>query len=210
MIAAIEESRPADVEFTLRQFAVKGSLFELRAPGFVPAGADAPTPVVWRFEAGDVMRATRKALELSEQSPAVYVTMNPIRPGMPTGRVTRGAKAEDIVRRRWMLVDIDPVRPVDTSSTDAEKAAAMRLAIDVREDLSARGWPAPIVADSGNGWHLLYRVDLPADDGGLIRRVLIGLAQRFDTPEVKIDRKVFDPCRIVKVYGTMTRKGPGR
>ncbi len=35
----------------------------------------------------------------------------------------------------------------------------------IRDALAAEGWPAPVVADSGNGGHLLYRVDLPNDDG---------------------------------------------
>src|SRR5262249_43749118 len=77
----------------------------------------------------------------------------------------------------------------------------------VREHLSGLGWPKPVVADSGNGYHLLYRIDLPTDDGGLVKRVLASLAHRFDTVAVKIDQQVFNPSRIVKLYGTMARKG---
>jgi hypothetical protein len=61
--------------------------------------------------------------------------------------------------------------------------------------------------DSGNGYYLLYRIDLPADDGGLVKRVLLALAQRFDTDAVKIDPAVFNPARICKVPGTWARKG---
>jgi hypothetical protein len=63
------------------------------------------------------------------------------------------------------------------------------------------------VADSGNGFHLLYRIDLPADDGELVKRCLKALAHQFDTDAVKIDTSVFNPSRIVKLYGTMSRKG---
>ena len=31
--------------------------------------------------------------------------------------------------------------------------------------MTSLGWPAPIVIDSGNGFHLLYRIHLPNDDG---------------------------------------------
>jgi hypothetical protein len=38
--------------------------------------------------------------------------------------------------------------------------------------------------------------------------VLTALAARFDTEQVKIDQKVYNPGRIVKLYGTLARKGP--
>jgi hypothetical protein len=64
-----------------------------------------------------------------------------------------------------------------------------------------------VVADSGNGYHLLYRVDLPTNDDQLVKRVLAALASRYNTNQVKIDEAVFNPSRIVKLYGTMARKG---
>ena len=63
------------------------------------------------------------------------------------------------------------------------------------------------MADSGNGYHLLYRIDLPAADGGLVERVLKSLAARFDNEHVKIDQSVYNPARICKLPGTMARKG---
>ena len=69
------------------------------------------------------------------------------------------------------------------------------------------GWPTPIIADSGNGWHLLYRIDLPGDDGGLVHRVLQVLAKRFNDESVTIDTKVGNASRICKLYGTIAAKG---
>jgi P4 family phage/plasmid primase-like protien len=77
----------------------------------------------------------------------------------------------------------------------------------VRRFLDAAGWPEPVVADSGNGWHLLYKIDLPADDGGLVERILKALAKRFDTDAVTVDTSVFNPSRITKLYGTVSKKG---
>ena len=53
----------------------------------------------------------------------------------------------------------------------------------------------------------MYRIDLPADDGGLVQRVLDTLAARFSGDEVAVDRSVFNPARIVKAIGTVARKG---
>ena len=84
---------------------------------------------------------------------------------------------------------------------------ALKRAHAVRGDLEGRGWPAPLLCDSGNGYHLLYRIDLPSEDGGLLRRVLRTLAGRFDDQDVEIDTSVFNPARLTRVYGTWSRKG---
>jgi hypothetical protein len=79
----------------------------------------------------------------------------------------------------------------------------------VREFLGARGWPASILADSGNGYHLLYRVDLLNDETSkdLLQRVLETLHHKFSDDRVSIDRTTFNASRISKIYGSMARKG---
>jgi hypothetical protein len=70
-----------------------------------------------------------------------------------------------------------------------------------------QGWPTPILADSGNGGHLLYALDLPVDDGGLVQRCLEAIAFRPDDDHVLIDQRVYNPARIWKLYGTRACKG---
>jgi len=113
----------------------------------------------------------------------------------------------DITARRWLLIDADAVRPAGISATDTEHEAALEVASHVRDHLSADGWPDGVLADSGNGGHVLYRIELPADDDGLVERCLGALAARFDTPDVKIDGTVHNPARIWKLYGTLACKG---
>lgn len=60
-------------------------------------------------------------------------------------------------------------------------------------------------ADSGNGWHLIYRID--ADCGPLVPELLKSLAHDYSNEQVEIDTAVGNPARLTKVYGTMTRKG---
>src|SRR5262249_38374631 len=63
--------------------------------------------------------------------------------------------------------------------------------------------------DSGNGFHARYAIDLandaPARD--LVKRVLEGLAARFSNDRVTIDTALSNAARIIKLYGTMARKG---
>jgi len=145
---------------------------------------------------------------------AVYCTLHTVNPALfarAGNRMQEYARATtsdaDIIARRWVLFDVDSTRPSGISATDEEHELALALAGEIRIYLRARGWPEPIEADSGNGGHLLYPVDLPADDGGLTQRVLAGIAMLFDNRLVKVDRSVHNPARISKVYGTFACKG---
>ncbi len=155
---------------------------------------------------------------LSGTAPAVYYTLNPVNPALlarannHTNTYAKGTTSDasdNIINRRWLLIDCDPVRPSEISSTDEEKDAARRMAAEVKKYLKAMGWSDPVVADSGNGYHLLYRIDLPndAESRALIESVLKALAARFDNSAVKIDQKVFNASRITKAYGTLACKG---
>jgi hypothetical protein len=156
------------------------------------------------------------AARLSASGAAVYVTLNPVDPQLLSrysNRIEGFAQAtttdKQVTRRRWLLVDIDPVRPSGTSATDAQLAAAKAKARQVYGYLNGLGWPAPLVAESGNGMHLLYGVDLPNDDEAtaLVKAVLIALGERFDDAQTKVDRAVFNAARICKLYGTLANKG---
>ncbi len=194
-----------------------GDVFEVRAPdcrerrdaryAFTCSG-------YFTYETLDAAVAAIAELDRSGTAPGIYVTMNPVAPVLlarAANRIKLRAREttqdKDVVRRRWLLIDVDPVRPAGVSSTDAELALVLERARAVVEYLTSDGWPAPILAMSGNGYHLLYRVDLPADDGGLVRAVLAALADRFSDETVAVDRSVHNAARIVKVAGTVSRKG---
>jgi hypothetical protein len=138
----------------------------------------------------------------------VYVTLNPVRPGL--GR--RAARNADILAREWLLVDCDAVKATgkDASATDDEKAEAEAVCMLVRAALRDRLWPEPMVIDSGNGYHLLYRVELPNDKLAQqwVAACLRVLAARYSTAGAKIDKSVHNASRISKLPGTWVRKGP--
>jgi hypothetical protein len=109
--------------------------------------------------------------------------------------------------RRWLLVDCDAVRPSGISATDTEHNAAISLAQTIGTGLDQEGWPQPVWLDSGNGSHLMYRVDLPPADNDLVKNCLRALAARFNNSQVKIDEGVDNPARIWKLPGTLAAKG---
>ncbi|WP_067051944.1 hypothetical protein [Methanofollis ethanolicus] len=165
------------------------------------------------------LAAAAEALDADPEVRGIYVTLNEVDPALLARRANRvkmrlsrsdATTADaDIVRRRWLPIDLDPVRPSGVSSTDAEHAAALAKADEIALWLSERGFPAPIRADSGNGAHLLYRVDLPPDDEAtaLVKGVLATLDALFSDEHVTVDTANFNPARIWKLYGTLSRKG---
>ena len=115
----------------------------------------------------------------------------------------------DIERRRYILIDFDPERPSDTNASDAEKQLAMDRMKQVGGFLRREGFNYPVIADSGNGYHLYYKVDLPNDKEttDTVRDFLLALDALFSDDKVKVDTSVFNASRIAKVMGTSSNKG---
>jgi P4 family phage/plasmid primase-like protien len=116
----------------------------------------------------------------------------------------------DIVRRSWLFLDLDTVRPTDVSSTDAEIRFADESATLIESFLSAsHGFPAAVHANSGNGRHLLYRMDEvnSPDSSKSIKQFVERLSKMFTNERIGVDSRVHDPARITKLYGTLARKG---
>ncbi len=190
-----------------------GDIVELRAkdfevrPGFVAPGSG---------YYNDLGKLANDAIVATERASAVYVTLNQINPALLARRknefhwLRKGDPTtadSEVMRRRWLLVDLDPVRLSGISSTNTEHEAAIAKALEIHDALTSDGWPLPIMTNTGNGAALLYRIDLPPDDGDLVKRVLAGLSLRFSSAEVNLDTSVFNPARLVRLPGTRNRKG---
>ena len=171
------------------------------------------------FDSAEVLAAKVEALDGLQSVQGIYVTLNAVNPALLSRRANRikmrlGKKDvttadNDIVKRQWFPVDVDPVRPSGVSSTEQEHLVAIAKARRIADYLYGMGWPAPLLADSGNGAHLLYHIDLPNDDASrdLVKRCLEVLASMFNDAVAQVDTANFNAARIWKLYGTMSRKG---
>ena len=164
-----------------------------------------------------------KADELTKDAPGIYYVLNPIDPEMLSHRCNRteqnpksATKDTDILRLVHLFVDIDPTRYSKTdgrklegniSATNAEKDRAYNTASIILDDLGSAGWPRPVFIDSGNGYYLIYKINLPTDKKELVERCLKALAARYDSKDATTDPSVFNPSRIAKVPYTLARKG---
>lgn len=112
---------------------------------------------------------------------------------------------DDIERLTWLVLDIDSKHPTGVSATDEEKEAARTQAEDAIMFLTNAGFDSPEIVDSGNGYHIKYRIDLPNDDEGQGRlsNVADAISERFPL----CDAAVKNPSRILKLPGTKAMKG---
>lgn len=115
----------------------------------------------------------------------------------------------DIVGYQWFLIDLDPKRRTGISSTSKELSLAKEKAKKIKSWLKEQGFSDPIIGLSGNGVHLLYSVDLTNDakTKEMLKNCLYSIDSLFTDDKVEVDKSVFNPSRISKLYGTYARKG---
>jgi archaellum biogenesis ATPase FlaH len=115
----------------------------------------------------------------------------------------------EILARKWCLIDIDCEKPSDTNSTDEEKELAKQVVNNVYKFLRDEGFEKPVICDSANGYHLLYKQAMlsNAQNTETMKNFLKVLDMYFSTEKVKIDCSTFNPSRICKLYGAISRKG---
>ena len=202
-----------EITHALRLWFQAGDVFEVRVLDAVSADYRREHIESGYFDYEHIS-AVPEALKRLLSFRGVYVTVNPVNPDLlaravnrlrPAGRNPTTADT-DIVRRRWLLIDCDPRRASGVSSSNLEHDFALAKAREIRDGLSSLGWADPIMTDSGNGAQLMYRIDLPADDGELVRRV-IGEIAKASSEQVAIDTSVHNPARIWRLPGTMNCKG---
>ncbi|QDV79866.1 DNA primase family protein [Botrimarina mediterranea] len=193
---------------------VGDAVTEVRALDAYASSGDERWPTTYSGYFDSPEEAARN-LAMLKGAKGIYFVPNAADPALlarASNRLRKTPKGEstsdsNIIARRWLLLDFDAIRPSGISASDAEHQAALDKAEVVAEFLTGLGWPAPVYADSGNGAHLLYRIDLAADDGGIVQRTLQALADKFNDDSVKVDTGVFNASRIWKCYGTKCCKG---
>jgi P4 family phage/plasmid primase-like protien len=207
---------PAEIRHALRILAAPGQVIELRVLGAsTQASPRYSSQLSGYFNDAERLIAALAALRSAK---GVYITLQPCQHALLARAQNRLRSADEmkkssstsdqhILAYRWLLIDVDPDRPADISSSNEEHQAALVRARQIQQALVQEGWPEPIGADSGNGAHLLYPVDLPVTASELVKHVLTSVAERFGQDGLRIDQTVYNPSRIVKLYGTLACKG---
>jgi len=188
---ATDSEMRSEVVRALKVMTTPGQTIELRAVGVSKSGEKAHIESRLFTDRGAL---ADEAVALTRHAKGVYITLNPVKEG------TNGSAADaDIERRVWFPVDVDPQREEkSSSSSDAEHTGALTLAGQIRDFLASQGWPAPVEGDSGNGAHLLWKIDLPNDDESkaLVEGALKALDFLFSEEKQQVDTGNFNAARI--------------
>jgi hypothetical protein len=203
------DTRVAEIAGNLERLFDPGTTVELRVLGErVLSGC---------FDDWELLAASALAANLDHAN--VYYGLNPRRRQatneLSLVRAGEANSAADVRLRRWLPVDFDPVCGLTRcAATDQERAPAKQALVDCLKWLNQRGWPAPLVGSTGNGFRLLYRIDLPVPgiEGqratNLVKAVLHVLANKFSVPDkVKIDAALYDAPRLDRLYGSVNHRG---
>ena len=198
-----------EIRKAIEQLHSDDELFEIRI-----IGGRVKKPISGYFKDADTLLEKFKTVSLDGVN--VYITLNQIDDAlfarMQSECFVAGATStsdNDVIGYRWLFIDMDPVRPAGVSSTDDELKASFEMAKNVSRYLQDIGFEEPVKAMSGNGAHLLYRVQLAnnKENKDLIDRCLKALSMLFDNDKVKVDVANFNPSRVCKLYGTAAQKG---
>lgn len=189
-------------------------LYEIR----IHAGAKKIISGYFRGADG-LIRELRKLQTRDLDGANIYITLNAIndacydRKQRETLRTYNDATTSDndVIGYDWLMIDLDPVRPKDTSSTDDQIKAAKEKANKIYKYLADIGFEKPLVAESGNGIHLLYKVALNANENvkTLLKNSLLALDMLFTDDVIGVDCVNYNQSRICKLYGTLAQKGSG-
>ena len=185
-----------------------GQLFEVRVMG------EGKKPLSGYFKSADQLIKAFDKISLAGQN--VYITLHRLKEACYNRHQRDAFKAgatattdTDVERMEWFFIDVDPVRLSGISSSREELKAAKDVWIQVHNYLKDIGFSEPVCAASGNGYHLLYRIDLDCSPESikLIENGLKVLSNLFSNDMAKVDVVNKNPSRICKLYGTMAQKG---
>ena len=117
---------------------------------------------------------------------------------------------KDIDCLNWLFIDFDPERRTGVSANEDELKLAEDKAHEVYDYLRNMDFPEPVIAMSGNGYHLMYRLDSLANNEENVKMLedtLKAISAKFSDERVKIDVVNFNPSRICKLWGSLAQKG---
>jgi RecA-family ATPase len=163
----------------------------------------------------DISKAIEQ-IELFDQTANVYVAPNPRKRqehfeiDNQLNFKSYAGKNVDIAKVRWFLIDLDTIRKCqdkEVMATDEEVKASKKVCDKVVEYLQSKDID-PVIAFSGNGWHLMIKtIDYEIDIQEKFKQLLNFLKNLFHSDDAEIDLKPSDPCRIWKCYNTQAMKG---
>lgn len=201
-----------EIRKAIAQLKPDGQLFEIRV--LQNYGGRKSTISGYFRDADKLIEQLKSGVDLRGAN--VYITLNQVNSAL-FSRIqsehflanVNTTKDNEIDGFQYLFIDFDPERPAGVSSTQEELEESYKVAGKVDDYLMKIGFEPPIKAVSGNGAHLLYRIQLKntEENKQLVEKCLKVLDALYSTDTIKVDCANFNPSRICKLYGTLAQKG---
>ena len=188
-----------------------GPYTELRsiAPASEPGGKPIRRAYIYPNDEDGIRESVLHAIELEatpgsvvcEQTQALRDDRLDVPRMNKRGKPTAFTATSDVARRSRLVIDVDPQTDKGGTARDALKTAR-----DIRIFLESMDWPPPAVISSGRGFHLVWAIDEPVDDGGLVKGLLELLDAWIGSDRVRVDPAMANPCQIRRIAGVVNHK----
>jgi len=144
--------------------------------------------------------------------PSIFITINQLPTGMVESPLNGtvwdaggAVKDEYVMAIEWLHVDVDALREDShQSASEAGIQEATARAKQIIQFLYVHGFPQPVIAFSGNGWHLLYRTSMEntPESAWLVRSLTKILHDLYKT-----DSQSHGASQVLRLYGAVNPKG---
>ena len=130
-----------------------------------------------------------KHIELIDSKANIHTTFNYFNIG---NKEKESVGDKDIERIKFILLDIDPVRPSGTASTDEQKEEAKNVFDKCLQYLEDNNIQYYYTFDSGNGYHALIPIDIECtkENISIIKELLYHLDSKFSSERAHVDKGV--------------------
>jgi hypothetical protein len=154
----------------------------------------------------DQAAAVIEKADASGKFKGIYVNLQQTKDGSTSDR------RADVALYAHLMIDFDR-KVKNGNATDEERRAIEEVMQEAKEWLCEMLQSEPAVADTGNGFHVVFKLEpFAADDQAmhLLKECISAVKAKFEDPDsnVEIDATVAEPEQLTRCYATWNRKYP--
>lgn len=154
----------------------------------------------------DLAAAVIERADASGNFKGIYISLQMLMEGSTSD------KRKDVASYVHLMIDFDR-KVKNGNASDEERSAIEQVMQEAREWLSGILQSEPLVADTGNGFHLVFKLQ-PFAAGeramSFLKECIQAVKAKFERPwlNLEIDASVAEPEQLTRCYGTWNRKYP--
>ncbi|HXJ87786.1 MAG TPA: hypothetical protein VMS18_13275 [Candidatus Binatia bacterium] len=154
----------------------------------------------------DLAAAIIERADASGNFKGIYISLQMLKEGRTSD------KRKDIASYVHLMIDFDR-KTKNGNASDEERRTIEAVMQEAKQWLSGILQTEPLLADTGNGFHLVFKLQpLAANEQAmsLLKECILAVKAKFERPglNLEIDASVSEPEQLTRCYGTWNRKYP--